>query len=142
MNLDRLLRRHTNGSGAPEPSETDQPESGELPAGRYDRMAEKDVNSRLRGHSQVELEAIETHERSHKNRTVVLNKLRYLRGKEPLAGYDTLEADQVAEALRDADVETIRAVREYERKFGKREAVLSQLDAIGRERRATLAAGR
>ena len=139
MILERLRRRRP----APDSNATDggtpEPESG---AGQYDRMDADDVNARLRGHPQAELEAIETHERAHKNRPVVLNKLRYLRGKEPLPGYDKLEVDEIAAALRDADESTIRDVREYERKFRKRQAVLDQLSAIGRDRRAAIVADR
>lgn len=41
----------------------------------------------------------EAYERAHVNRAVVLDMLRDLRTIEPLAGYDTLDADQVVEAL-------------------------------------------
>ena len=128
----RLFNRGTDPDAAPDESEV------ATPSARYDRMDADDVNARLRGHSQAELEAIETHERSHQNRNVVLSKLRYLRGKEPLPGYDKLEADEVSAALRDADPETIKAVREYERKFRKRPAVLKELEQLGRDRRSTL----
>lgn len=94
---------------------------------RYDRLDAKDVNAELHRHSQVELADIETHERSHKDRRVVLDKLRYLRGKEPLPGYDAMEADEASAALEGADQDTIRAVRGYERRFRRREPVLDML---------------
>jgi hypothetical protein len=94
---------------------------------RYDRLDAKDVNAELHRHSQVELADIETHERSHKDRSVVLDKLRYLRGKEPLPGYDALDAEEASAALEGADPDTIRAVRGYERKFRRREPVLQAL---------------
>jgi hypothetical protein len=37
----------------------------------------------LSEHSQVELEAVESYERSHKDRGPVLAKLHYMRGREP-----------------------------------------------------------
>jgi hypothetical protein len=94
---------------------------------RYDRLDAKDVNAELHRHSQVELADIETHERSHGDRRVVLDKLRYLRGKEPLPGYDALDEEGASAALEGADPETIRAVRGYERKFRRRQPVLDAL---------------
>jgi hypothetical protein len=137
MNLGRLRSRLS--SNEPQP---DAPEDQPADAGRYDGMDETKVNRKLREHSQEELEAIEQHERSHRNRPVILNKLRYLRGREPLPGYDTMTVEQVSGALQGADTDTIRAVREYERKFRRRDAVLSELDEVGRGRRAEIAAGR
>ena len=99
----------------------------------YDRLDAKEASADLRLHSQVELADIETHERSHKDRQVVLDKLRYLRGKEPLPGYDALDAEEAAAALEGADKDTIRAVRGYERKFGRREPVLQAVARAGRE---------
>ena len=60
---------------------------------------------------------METYERAHGNRPAVLEKLRYMRGTEPLPGYDALTPEQIAEALAGADAETVKAVRDYERKF-------------------------
>lgn len=137
MNLARLRSRLSKDEPQPSASEDQSADTT-----RYDRMDETKVNRSLREHSQVELEGIEEHERSHRNRPVVLNKLRYLRGREPLGGYDTLTVEQVSEALQGAHTETIRAVREYERKFRRRQGVLTQLSEVGRNRRATIAAGR
>ena len=50
--------------------------------------------------SQVELAAIETYERSHRNRPEVLDKLRYMRGSEPLPGYDALSPEQITDSAR------------------------------------------
>jgi hypothetical protein len=52
------------------------------------------------------------------SRPEVLDMLRYMRGSEPLPGYDALSPEQVARALAGADAETVKAVRDYERKFG------------------------
>lgn len=139
MTFDALRRRLFDRGTDSDTAAPDASEAG-TPSARYDRMDAEDVNAQLRRHSQVELEEIETHERSHQNRNVVLSKLRYLRGKEPLPGYDKLEAGEVSAALRDADPETIKAVREYERKFRKRPDVLKELEQLGRARRSTLEA--
>jgi hypothetical protein len=56
----------------------------------------------------------------------VLEKLRYMHPSEPLPGYDALSPEQIAEALADADAETVKAVRDYERKFGKRQQVMKE----------------
>ena len=56
----------------------------------------------------------------------MLDKLRYMRGSEPLPGYDALTPEQIAEALTGADAETVKAVRDYERKFHGRRSVLDE----------------
>ena len=43
------------------------------------------------------------------------DKLRYMRGSDPLPGYDALSPDEIATALSGAEVETVKAVRDYER---------------------------
>ena len=65
----------------------------------------------LRDHSQLELEAVESYERSHKGRERVLNKLRYMRGYEPFPGYDALSVEEILAALEEADLATIKKVR-------------------------------
>jgi hypothetical protein len=81
----------------------------------------------LSDHSQIELEAAESYEQSHKDREPVLAKLRYMRGPEPLPGYDSLSAEEIVAALEDADLATIKKVRAYERKFGNRPDVLEEV---------------
>jgi hypothetical protein len=54
----------------------------------------------------------------------VLSKLHYMHTREPLPGYDALSPEQIVEALAGADAETVRAVRDYERKFGNRRQVV------------------
>jgi hypothetical protein len=56
----------------------------------------------------------------------VLDKLRYMRGAEPLPGYDALTTEQIANALADTDAETVKAIRDYERKFRGRRSVLDE----------------
>jgi hypothetical protein len=109
---------------------TDAPFTG------YEKLDEKDVVRVLRDHSQVELEAVETYERSHQNRLPVLDKLRFMRQSEPFEGYDALESKEIVVALDDADLVTVKRVRGYERKFADRPAVLEQAARIHRERRA------
>ena len=92
----------------------------------YDQMRDKEVIGRLSQLSQVELAAVETYERAHGNRRAVLDKLRYMRDTEPLPGYDALTTEQIAEALSGADSETVKAVRDYERKFQHRQSVLGE----------------
>jgi hypothetical protein len=91
----------------------------------------------LADHSQIELEAAESYERSHKDREPVLTKLHYMRGREPLPGYDSLSVEQIVTALEDADLATIKKVRAYERKFGNRPGVLEEVARVNHSRQAT-----
>jgi hypothetical protein len=128
---EQLTRRRA--STEPRPPPRDRPagsaEEAQLPFDGYDRLDEKRVMDGLSDHSQVELEAVESYERSHKSRDRVLNKLRYMRGNEPLSGYDALGVGAVLAALKEADHVTIKKVRGYERKFANRPDVL---DEVGR----------
>jgi hypothetical protein len=99
----------------------------ELPFAGYDRLNARQVIDELSGHSQIELEAVESYERSHQNREPVLDKLRWMRGREPLPGYDALGVEEIVAAVGGADLATIRRVRAYERKFANRPAVLDEV---------------
>jgi hypothetical protein len=94
---------------------------------RYERLNERQAVEELVQLNQVELTAIETFERAHHDRAAVLNKLRYLQQPEPLPGYDALEPGAIAGALAGADVTTVKAVREYERKFQNRGSALEEI---------------
>jgi hypothetical protein len=107
----------------------------ELPCAGYDGLNDHDVIAELSNHSQVELESAEDFERSHQDRGFVLDKLRYLRGPEPLPDYDTLSDEAIIAALPDLDVPTLRLIRVYERKFQNRPRVLDPVGDILRERR-------
>ena len=104
---------------AASPDDDDQ-----LPIPGYGQLKGKEISDQLSQLSQVELAKVETYERAHGNRSAVLEKLRYMRGSEPLPDYDELTTEQIAEALAGANAITVRAVRDYERKFRRRRAVL------------------
>jgi hypothetical protein len=112
-------------------------DEAKFPIARYDRLNAERVNKKLRQFSQVELDAIETYERAHKDRPVVLRKLRYLRGPEPLHGYDALDDDDVSAALDGADLKTLDDVRDYERKLRRRSLVLEEVAGARRDCRST-----
>jgi hypothetical protein len=122
--LDALRNRRFH-RGAPA-GKASSPDADRLPIPGYDQLDHKEVGARLHGLSQVELAAVETYERSHKNRAEVLDKLRYMHTSEPMPGYDALSPEQIATALAGADAETVKAVRDYELKFGHREEVLDE----------------
>jgi hypothetical protein len=107
-----------------------------LPFADYERLDAREVVRALSDHSQSELEAVEAYERSHKSREPVLDKLRYMRGAEPLPGYDALDVEEIVSALERADPAMIQRVRGYERKFANRPPVL---EAVGRAHRRGLA---
>jgi len=108
-----------------------------LPFAGYNRLDDRQVIKGLCDHSQVELEAVEGYERSHKDRKPVLDKLRYMRGREPLPGYDALSVEEIVAALEEADLATIKKVRGYERKFANRSQVLEEVVRVHHRRQAT-----
>jgi hypothetical protein len=100
---------------------------GDLPLAGYDRLDVKHVLKRLPDCTQVELAAIDEYERAHDDRVDILNKLRYLRGPEPVEGYDALGEEEVTANFEKADDATLKRVREYELKFRRRDVVLRAL---------------
>ncbi len=124
--LEALRKRRSGGSEGDTPAAASSAGEDRLPIPGYDHLGEKQVSDQLAQLSQVELAEVETYERAHGSRPVVLEKLRYMRTSEPLPGYDALTPEQIGEALADADAGTVRAVRDYERKFQRRRSVLDE----------------
>jgi hypothetical protein len=122
----KFLKRQTKAAGAAASRDDDD----QLPISGYSELKGKQISDQLSELSQVELATVETYERAHGNRSAVLEKLRYMRGAEPLPGYDELTTEQIAAALTDANAKTVRAVRDYERKFGRRRAVLDEATRV------------
>ncbi|MGA8217659.1 MAG: hypothetical protein WB771_03760 [Solirubrobacterales bacterium] len=105
------------------------------PFAGYHKLKTKEVVAALSSHSQVELAEVDTYEHAHEDRHVVFDKLRWLRQDEPLPNYDALSIDEVAAALEQADLATIKRVRGYERKFRARRGVLDEVARLHQERR-------
>ena len=125
--VDRRRNRPPRGvAGDPGSAEPATANEQSPPIPGYDRLNSKQVTDQLSQLSQVELATVEIYERAHGNRPAVLDKLRYMRGSEPLPGYDALTTEQIAEALAGADAETVKAVRDYEKKFHRRQSVLDE----------------
>jgi hypothetical protein len=124
--LETLRTRRSRASERDIQAETSSPDEHPVPIAGYDRLSDREISDRLSQLSQVELAAVETYERAHGSRPAVLDKLRYMRGAEPLPGYDALTTEQIANALADTDAETVKAIRDYERKFRGRRSVLDE----------------
>jgi hypothetical protein len=117
----KFLKRDT-----PEVADAGSSDEHELPIPGYGQLKDKEIRDQLSQLSQVELATVETYERAHASRPAVLEKLRYMRGSEPLPGYDDFTTDEIAAALAGANAKTVRAVRDYERKFQRRRSVLDE----------------
>jgi hypothetical protein len=129
-------RRSENGS-SPQAGQ----QSAAPPFSGYDRLDGRGVIDRLSGQTQVELEAVEAYERSHRSREPVLDKLRWMRGREPLPGYDALSVEEIVAALEPANLATLKQVRCYERKFANRPDVLEEVTRDLHRRQAERPAG-
>jgi hypothetical protein len=129
MSILNFLQKRPSGDGAhPGVAETKGQDDGQ-PIPGYDRINDKHLIAELREHSQAELTAIDTYERSHKNRTPVFHKLRYLRGQQPLEGYDDLSVEEILAGLEGAGTESLQRTRGYERKFQRRPDILEKVAA-------------
>ena len=117
-------------------ADPDLPHADSVAIAGYARLDDKKVIAQLSRLTQKELTAVDTYERAHDDRPVVLHKLRYLRGDEPVAGYDDLAPEDVPAALADADLVTLDLVRSYEQRLRARERVLGDVERLRQERRA------
>ena len=104
-----------------------QPRRLDLPFAGYDRLDDREVIDGLSDHSQVELEAVESYERSHQEPRACAGQAALHARTEPLPGYDALSVEEIVAALREADLATIKKVRGYERKFANRPDVLEEV---------------
>jgi hypothetical protein len=130
MSSFNLLRKRASGNGGQVgATETDREDENRLPIPGYDKISNKHLIAELSKHTQAELAAIDTYERAHKNRTPVFHKLRYLRGPEPLQGYDKLSVAEILAGLDGADTQKLQKTRLYERKFQRRPDVLEKIAA-------------
>lgn len=123
--LGRLRNRSPRRAGAAGSAEASSADEQRLPIARYDQLDAKQLIPQLGQLSQLDLAAVEAYERSHRERPVVLNRLRWLRAREPLLGYDMLHSDEIVSALADADSATVKGVRSYERHHRERREVLA-----------------
>jgi predicted ester cyclase len=135
--LSRVIGRHH----ADTPGQGERSGNAAEPFPDYDRIDEKELIDRFHLYSQAELEAIEAYERTHDNRIRVLNKLHYLRQSEPLPDYDALSVEEIAAALEEEDLATIKNVRAYERKFHNRQNVQDVVEACRLRLEAEVGAG-
>jgi hypothetical protein len=99
-------------------AETDLPISG------YDALTAEQIVKKLPGLSQVDLTKVEVYERRTQDRRTVLNRVDALRGDEPWAGYDDMNAGEIVERLRAADDALAAKVRDHERAHKARATVL------------------
>jgi ferritin-like metal-binding protein YciE len=99
-------------------------DEGDLALTGYDKLTADEITSKLPGLSQIDLAKIDAYERKNENRTTVLSRITSLRGDEPWAGYDELNASEVQAVLVEGDEERIKGVRSYERSHKNRAGVL------------------
>jgi hypothetical protein len=107
-----------------------------VPIQGYDGLGITELFAEFRMRSQAELTQVEAHERSHQDRAPVIDKLRYLRGREPVEGYDEMSPDQILAEYADADIPALHDARGYEQKMRHRPEVLEGFGDLRRARRA------
>jgi ferritin-like metal-binding protein YciE len=91
---------------------------------RYDGLPADQVIARLGDLSQTDLARLAEHERGHRNRAAVLDRIDALRGDEPWLGYDALNVASVRSALDGATREQLDVVHDYETVHKNRDTVL------------------
>lgn len=90
----------------------------------YGDLTAEEIIAKLPQLSQIDLAKIDAYERREQNRTTVLDKVDTLRGDEPWLGYDEQTVSEITAVLREADDDTVQAVRAYERARKDRTSVM------------------
>src|SRR6478752_510482 len=104
---------------------------GDLAIARYDKLTADEITGKLSELSQIDLAKVDSYERKNQNRTTVLSRISSLRGNEPWAGYDELNASEVQSVLAEGDDERVKQTLSYERSHKNRAGVIK---AAERER--------
>ena len=115
---------------------TDHSDGGSPPFEGYDRLKPREVKKDFSSRTQDELEGIERYERANQKRPAILDKLRFMRGRQPLPGYDQLSPEEIGAQIGEADIEMVKRIRDYERKFANRPEVLEETARVHRQLRA------
>jgi ferritin-like metal-binding protein YciE len=97
---------------------------GDLAIAKYDGLTAEEIAAKLADLSQIDLAKIDSYERKNQSRATVLSRITTLRGSEPWAGYDELNAAEVQAVLAEGDDDRAQAVRSYERSHKNRAGVL------------------
>jgi ferritin-like metal-binding protein YciE len=97
----------------------------DLPIAGYDELTADEIVSRLPELSQIDLHKVDAYERKNDNRQTVRQRIDALRGDEPWPGYDEQNVAEIRAALSEADEDTRKQVREYERKHKDRAGVIA-----------------
>ena len=100
----------------------------DLPIADYGKQSAEDIAGRLNGFSQRELRMIGAYEAKHENRATITDKIAKLTGEEPWSGYDEQSVDAITTAIKDADADTARKVRSYERDHKDRSGIIGAAD--------------
>jgi len=100
----------------------------DLPIKDYDKQSVEEIAGKLKGFSQRELRMIDAYERKRQHRTTITDKIAKLTGEEPWPGYDEAGVEAITRAMTDANNETARQVRDYERDHKGRATVIEAAD--------------
>jgi rubrerythrin len=102
----------------------------DLAIARYDKLTAAEVVERLANLSQVDLEKVDSYERTHGNRATIQTRIASLRGDEPWPGYDELSVAEIRSVLDEGDEDRIGRVRSYERSHKNRAGVLEASERV------------
>lgn len=122
--LQHLGRRRSGAAVTSPPRPMDVASVPEPPVARYDQLPVDAVLARLGELAPRELATLAHHERTHRNRLVVLADIDARLGHEPWPGYDDLDVDGVRFGLEGAHEDRFVTVLAYERVHRNRAGVV------------------
>lgn len=99
-----------------------------LPIARYDELTADDIRTRVRGLTQTDLARVYKYEKAHENRSTVLEAVESQFVDLPIATYDAMTVDEIAQRLRDLSDDELRTLRRYEESTKARSTLLDRID--------------
>lgn len=99
-----------------------------LPIARYDELTADEIRARVRGLTQTDLARVYKYEKTHRNRSTVLEAVESHFADLPIATYDAMTVDEIVQRLGELNEDELETLRDYEANTKARTTLLDRID--------------
>ncbi len=104
--------------------------ASELPIGNYGSLTASEITSELAGLTQTELAKVYKWERSHENRSTILDSIESKFVDLPIPTYDALTVEEINGRLENLEANELKTIRRYEEGTKNRVTVIEKIDSL------------